>query len=154
MKIAWQSRLAPDDGCGAHRGTTKVDFSLRPTLRPASSTELMSNCIGWAPGPRRRADSGGTRTLTATQRACAAADLDRLHRLGRNPDARLAGDADQVALRLLGGVHQLQAVDVLELAVLDTRASAPRSRTTSTRNGVRSARLATKPTEISSRIAL
>jgi hypothetical protein len=42
----------------------------------------------------------------------------------RVPIARLAAaQAAAVALRLLGGVHDLQAVDVLHLAVVDLRAS-------------------------------
>ena len=71
------------------------------------------------------------------------ADLD----LGPRRDRRLrqALHLDAVALRLLGRVHDLQPVDVLDAGRRrPSRASAPRSRTTSTLSGVRSARLATQ----------
>ena len=107
-------------------------------------------------GPRPRCRRSGTRWDASrpppSRRAPAAAPPPSATRPDR-PRPRASVDTaspsrpaggDPVALRLLGRVHQLQPVDVLERPSSTMRASAPRSRTTSTFSGVRSARLATK----------
>ena len=98
----------------------KVDFSSTDAApaarrRPSRSMRNVIACERPASGA---AASCGTCTRTGTQRACAGPIVGAAS-LADHRDAGQALDRDGVALRALGRVHDLQAVDVLDLAVVD-----------------------------------
>ena len=143
----------------SQRGTTKVDFS-RPTAAGASGCRprgaRSSNSIGVRAGARLPPPP---RAARAPPPSPSAPRPERPAIIGARHRCAMPGrplHRDAVALRLLGGVHDLQAVDVLDLAVVDQarqrrRGRAPRRPGTA----LRSARLVDQgAATISSRMAV